>query len=197
MYNLIPDRVKFYSTRSSQIDNISNIKTRSNFFRNSFFPSTITEWNKLDRDIRNSDSLNVFKLSLLKFVRPVANSVFEINNPYGLKLLTRLRLGLSHLRYHKFRHNFQDCINPICVCGLEIETTTHFLLHCPLFQCARQSLLTNIKKIDESILKKHDELITKTLLYGDDKFDLSCNKSIISLTIEFIVSTERFSNSLV
>ena len=110
LYNLIPDRVKFYSTRSSQIDNISNLKTRSNFFRNSFFPSTITEWNKLDRDIRNSDSLNVFKLSLLKFVRPVANSVFEINNPYGLKLLTRLRLGLSHLRYHKFGHNFKTVI---------------------------------------------------------------------------------------
>ena len=67
----------------------------------------------------------------------------------------------------------------------------------PLFQSARQSLLINIKKIDESILKKHDELITKTLLYGDDKFDLSCNKSIISLKIEFIVSAERFSNSLV
>ena len=197
MYNLIPDRVKFYSTRSSQIDNISSIKTRSNFFRNSFFSSTITEWNKLDCDIRNSDSLNVFKLSLLKFVRPVANSVFEINNPYGLKLLTRLRLGLSHLRYHKFRHNFQDCINPICACGLEIETTTHFLLHCPFFQSARQSLLINIKKIDESILKKHDKLITKALLYGDEKFGLSYNKSIISLTIEFIICTERFSNSLV
>ena len=83
LYNLIPDRVKFYSTRSSQIDNISNIKTRSNFFSKSFFPSNgITEWNKLDRDIRNTDSLNVFKLSLLKFVRPAANSVFEINNPY-------------------------------------------------------------------------------------------------------------------
>ena len=124
LYNLIPDRVKFYSTRSSQIDNISNIKTRSNFFRNSFFPSAITEWNKLDRDIRNSDSLNVFKLSLLKFVRPVANSVFEINNPYGLKLLTRLRLGLSHLRYHKFRHNFQDCINPICVCEIQTQNVS-------------------------------------------------------------------------
>ena len=196
MYNLIPDRVKFYSTPSSQIDNISTIITTSNFFRNSFFPSTMTEWNKLDRDIRNSDSLNVFKL-FLKFVRPVANSVFEINNPHGLKLLTRLRLGLSHLRYHKFIHNFQDRINPICVCGLEIETTTHFLLHCPLFQYARQSLLTNIKKIDESILKKHDELITKTLLYGKDKFDLSCNKSIISSAIKFTVSTERFSSSLV
>ena len=172
--------MEFYSTPSSQIDNISNIKTRSNFFRNSFFPSTITEWNKLDRDIRNSDSLNVFKLYLLKFVRSVANSIFEINNPYGLKLLTGLRLGLSHLRYHKFRYNFQDFINPICICGLEIETRAH-VLHCPLFQSARQSLLISIKKIDESILKKYGVRITKTLLYGLDQFDLSCNnKSIIS-----------------
>ena len=141
--------------------------------------------------------MNIFNFSLLKLVRPVGNSVFDINNSYGLKVLARLRLGLSQLRYHKFRHNFQDCINPICDCGLETETTTHFLLYWPLFQSARQSLLMIIKKIDESILKKHDELITKTLLYGDDKFDLSCNKSIMSSTIEFIVSTERFSNSLV
>ena len=42
-YNLIPGRVKFYSNRSSQIDNMSNIKTRSNFIRNSLFPSRITE----------------------------------------------------------------------------------------------------------------------------------------------------------
>ena len=43
LYYLFPDRVKFYSTRNSQTDNISNLKTRSNFFRNWFFPSTITE----------------------------------------------------------------------------------------------------------------------------------------------------------
>ena len=132
-------------------------------------------------------------MSLLKFVRPVANSVFDINNFYGPKLLTRLRLGLSHLRYHKFRHNFQDFINPICACGLEIETTTHLLLHCPLFQSARQSFLINIKKIDESILKKHDKLdMAMTNLAC-----LVCNKSMISSTIELIVSTKGFSNSLV
>ena len=119
--------------------------TRSNFSRNSFFPSTITEWNKLDHDIRDSDSLNVFKFSFLKYIRTLASSAFEINNPYGSKLLTRLRLGLSHLRYHKFRYNFQDRFNPICICGLEIETTTHFLLHCPLFQSSRLSFLINIK----------------------------------------------------
>ena len=71
---------------------------------------------------------------------------------------------------------------------LEIDTTTHFLLYCPLFQSIRQSLSIDIKKI-ESILQKHDELITKTLLYGADQFDLPCNKSIISLSLEFTVST--------
>ena len=161
LYNLIPDRVKFYFTRSSQINNIPNVKSSSNFFRNSFFPSTTTEYIKLDRDIRNSDSLNVFKWSLLKFARPEANSFFDINNPYGLKLLTRLRLSLSHLRYHKFRHKFQDCVNPRYACGLEIETTTHFPLHCPLFQSARQSFLIKIKKIDESILKKLTNILQK------------------------------------
>ena len=192
LHDLISDKVKFYSTRSSQINNISNIKTRSNFFRNSFFPSAIIELNKVDRDIRNSDSLNIFKLSLLKFVRPVTNSVFDINNPYGLKLLTRLLLGVGH---HCVIINL-DTIFKTVLTQYAIVVSTHFLFHCPLFQSARQYLLMNIKKIDESILKKHDELITKTLLYGDDKFDLSCNKSIISSTIEFIVSTERFSNSL-
>ena len=138
--------MQFYSTRSSQINGISITKSRSNSLKNSFFPSAITE---LYHNIRNSDSLNVVKLSLLKFVRPAANNDFDINNPYGLILLTRLRLGLIHLRYHKFRHNFQECINPIYAHGLEIETTTHFLLHCLLFQSARQSVLMNIKKIDE------------------------------------------------
>ena len=41
-------------------------------------------------------------------------------------------------------------------------------------------LSINTKKADESILKKHDELIAKTLLYGDDKLALSCNEPIIS-----------------
>ena len=35
----------------------------------------------------------------------------------GLKLSNRLRLGLSHLRERKFRHNFNDTINPFCCCG--------------------------------------------------------------------------------
>ena len=40
-----------------------------------------------------------------------------------LRHLTKLRLGLSHLRDHKFKHGFLDSLNPICTCGLDIETT--------------------------------------------------------------------------
>ena len=112
-------------------------------------------------------------MAFLTFVRPTANSVFNINDLDGLKLLTKLVLCLSDLRYQNFRYNFQDFSNPICDCGLEIKTVTRFLLKCPLFQSTRQFLLLNIKKIDKSILKKD---ITKILLNGDDKFELSCNK---------------------
>ena len=49
-----------------------------------------------------------------------------------------MRLGLSHLADHKFRHNFEDCLNPICSCGQEIETTSHFLAHCLNYRCARK-----------------------------------------------------------
>ena len=65
-----------------------------------------------------------------------------------------LGLSLSQLHCHKFRHNFQDSINSLFCCGLEIETTTHFILHYPLFQFPRQSLLINNSKIDENIQKK-------------------------------------------
>ena len=75
------------------------------FFQKFFFPFFKIEWNKLDRDIYHSDSSNIFMLPLLKFVRPVVNSIVDINDPYGLQLLTRLRLGLSYLHNHKFRHN--------------------------------------------------------------------------------------------
>ena len=48
---------------------------------------------------------------------------FNCHNPKGVKLLTRLRLDLSHLREHKFKHSFQDSLNPICSSRNDIETS--------------------------------------------------------------------------
>ena len=77
--------------------NIPSLIFKHNFFKNTFFPSTILEWNKLDPSLRNSASYNVFKNSILKFIRPFPNKIFQCHNAKGIKLVTRLRLGLSRL----------------------------------------------------------------------------------------------------
>ena len=64
--------------------------------------------------IQNSESVSAFKKQILKFIRPSPNSTFNVHNPHGIKLLIRLRVGLSHLREHKFRRNFQDSLDPFC-----------------------------------------------------------------------------------
>ena len=63
---------------------------------------------------------------------------------WELSNLTRLRLGLSHLmiiNLNKFRHNFQDCLNPSCPCSLEVESTIHYFLHCQYYNDICKTLL--------------------------------------------------------
>ena len=104
-----------------------------NIFANSSFPYTIKEWKKLSPGIRTLVSYEIYKNSLRKFVRCSPNSLLNVSDSLGIKLLTRLRLGLSYLREHKFNHNVQDTINPLCSCSLESKSTTHFFLRCQNF----------------------------------------------------------------
>ena len=78
--------------------------------------------------------------------------------PDSLKLITRLRLGLSHLRFLKFKHNFQDTLNPTCCCDT-VKTTIHYLLHCPNFSNERVTLFSKLQSTDENILSKDDSKI--------------------------------------
>ena len=127
----------------------------------------VIEWNKLDLNIPNSKSLSIFKKTFLNFIRPSASTVFNCHNPKGVKLLTRSRLGLSHLREHKLKHSFQDSLNPTCSCGNDIETSALFLLYCPNYSNERSTFLNIIGSIDRKILTRHDSQVTETLLYGD------------------------------
>ena len=146
----------------------------------------------MDLNIRNSESLNVFKNSLLKFIRPPENNVFNCHNPRGAKLLTRLRLGLCHLREHKFKYGFQDSLNPICSCNNDIKTLAHFLLHCPHYSNERSTFLNNIRNINWHIFDENDLQITETLLYGDSFLDDKSNTLILNVTIDFLFVTKRF-----
>ena len=59
---------------------------------------------------------------------------FNVHNPKGIIQLTRLRVSFSHLKEHKFRHNFHDTPDSFCFWRTNaIETTEHYLLQCSNF----------------------------------------------------------------
>ena len=79
-----------------------------------------------------------------KLIRPNDASVYSVHEPFSVVLLTRLRVGFSHLREHKFRHNFADINDPFCLCRA-IENTEHYLLYCPNFCLHRNVLFNNLQ----------------------------------------------------
>ena len=186
--NIIPTSASTYNTTNA--NNIPLFKVKHNFFRNSFFPSAVIKWNKLDLNILKSESLNIFKKTLLNFMRTSGSTIFNCHNPKGLKLLTRLRLSLSHLCEHK------DSLNSICSCGNDIETPAHFLLHCLNFSNKRSYFLNTIGIIDSNILTRSDSQVTETLLYSDSNSNHITNTLILNATIDFLIATKRFDASL-
>ena len=120
-----------------------------------------------------------------KFIRPSESTVFNCHNPKEVKLLTRLKLDLSHLGEHKFKHSFQDSLNPFCCCGKDIETSAHFLLHCPNYSNERSSFLNTIGSINRNILTRSGFQVTETLLYGDGNSNSVTNTFILNVTVDF------------
>ena len=119
---------------------------------------------------------------------------FNIHNPLGLKLLTRLRIGLTHLNEHRFNHNFEDYINPLCLGSLEVESTAH--LHCHNFENIKNTLLNNLNGINGDNGNCSDSSLSKLILYGNPKFSLQQNSVIINTPIEYIINSKRFLCSL-
>ena len=111
-------------------------------------------------------------------------------------MVTRLRLDLSYLLEHKFKYSFQDSLNPLCSCGLDVETTSHDFLHCPWFHAEQSTLLNNINEIYSTILNKSESVVTGTLLYGDKSSMDEVNLLILNATILFVLSTNRFDEPL-
>ena len=160
------------------------------------FLYTIREWNKLDWQLRNEKSFNNFRNILLKLDRPTPDLIYGIHHPLGLKLLTRLRLGLSPFNKHRFKHNFKNCINPLCTCSLEVESTKHFFPHCHYYSALRISFLNDLNNISPQFALFPEDVFVKTLLYGNPMFDENGNQEILGTSIRYILNSKRFSGGL-
>ena len=88
LYKLIPKKSHQYITRNRSF--IETYQCRTDTFKFSVFLWTITEWNKIDIEIRNSP-YSVFRNYLLNEIRPKPSPLYNLHNPSEIKLLTRLR----------------------------------------------------------------------------------------------------------
>ena len=152
------------------------------------FPSVAIEWNKLDSSLRKVKSFTDFNNNILIFIRSKPNSVFNFNNSKGLKFVTRLRLRLSLLREHKFKHSFQDSTNPLWSCSLDVESTIHYFLQCPLFTIKRHTLLNTISQIDNKLLDNNESNLTQHLFCNPYR-DTKTNTEILNATVNYVLTT--------
>ena len=141
-------------------------------------------------------SYSVFRKALLDFIRPTANSTFGANDVSGLKLLTCLRVGFSHLKEHELKHDFQDTLNPLCPSSLEAEDTYHFFMRCQNFSNQQNVLFDNLNSINLEILKMSENEIVQVLLFGNKSFSKDINFRIITSSVRFFKDSKRFDESL-
>ena len=120
--------------------------SRTAQFSSTYFQNVIAEWNLLNSDVRNSESLAAFKRKLVSTVQPLKSSIYRFYDIVGIRRLTKLQIEFSPLNGHRFWHNF-DWLSPICACRCAIEDNQHFLLHCHLFSPMRIDLLGQLTDI--------------------------------------------------
>ena len=166
-----------YTFRNS--DKILHFKTKHNFFKNSFFPSVIIEWKKLNPRLRRCDGYNVFKSNILKTVWLlligflIAILLLESNISYefdlDLVICESMNSNLT-FRIHSILY--------ATVVMMLIESAIHFFLHCPLYSYERHTLLNGSVNIDQTLLDNTDFSRTQILLFGNTTFNARENRSI-------------------
>ena len=82
----------------------------------------------------------------------------------------------------------------MCPINDGIEDTEHFLLHCNSFTEYIRSPLAGANDVLKTYgySEAPSDNISQLLLYGDENLPLEANALILTLTIKFILETERF-----
>ena len=85
----IPSADRIYNARHAA--SVPTMKSKHTFFKKSYIPSTIIEWNKLDQDIGNEKAVLYLENTYytLLDMQQIA-SIFNVSNATGIKLLIRL-----------------------------------------------------------------------------------------------------------
>ena len=89
---------------------------------------------------------------------------------------------MGHLNEHRFNHNFQNCISPLCSCSFETESTSHFLMHCHHYTNIHSTLTNSIG----NTFNATNEYLDNLSLFGSPKYTEIDNSQIINATINYL-----------
>ena len=110
--------------------------------------------------------------------------------------MIRLGLGFSDLNGQRFGHHFQDCMNPLCSCSLEVEDTIHYLLQCRHFLQFRNDHMNSVKSVSDNFGSSSDKVKKDVISYRDSRLDENKKITILEATLTYIKIYERSSGSL-
>ena len=111
-------------------------------------------------------------------------------------MITRVCLGFSHLRGHKFKHNFKDTSNPLCSCSTDAECTSHYFLRCHFFNALWATLMNDLRNIDGDLPSLRDEDLTNILLYDNQIYEGKPNQIMLMQVIQDIKDSQRLGEPL-
>lgn len=176
-------------------------KCHTTSYQNSYFPSTIHDWNDLEESTRNSTTLETFKSTLKKLFYPAPKNYYHSHSAsVDGKHLTRIRLGLSFLNSHQRNYGFtriKICPN----CNFKDENELHFFLGCTSYSRARKDMLQELAGIltpgvhysfiipNNNKGKSHLLFI---ILHGSKELNKDENLAILKSVQNFIGQTGRF-----
>ncbi|MCH2390413.1 MAG: reverse transcriptase family protein, partial [Nitrospinales bacterium] len=175
-------------------NHIQDFTPRTERFSKSFFPFCAENWPSIPDSLKQAPSPAAFKNAYKKEFIPSKIGYFGIQDKFGVRLLTKIRVDCSDLRDHRFNHGFVNCPSPLCRCGLADETSEHFLTRCPNYSVQRATLLRTASGIlhnDISVLP--DSHLADLFLFGSRMYNSITNKLLLESTIHYIKSTKRFS----
>ena len=165
-------------------NNYQTIARRTEIYAKSVIPSALSMWNDLETEIRESDSLQMFKNKLKrKYKRPDVPAYYITGERFPSVHHTRMRYKCSNLNADLFNNHIKN--TQTCECGAEIEDAEHYLFKCPRYRTERIQLFTETRA--------YHPLNVNKLLFGFANLNDEQNNTIFKHVHKFIKNTKRFS----
>ena len=176
--------VSHYPLRNNE--NIVIPYSRTVVSQKSCIPSSISLWNDLSVDMRNINSLNLFKTSARKLIQlSCVPAYFLLGERYLQIIHARLKNHCSILNDDLFNNLLDQ--NRFCDCSGEVENAEHFFFECQFYTDQRRILLTSTHSFQP--------LNTQLLLRGSNNISNDENAIIYLAVQRYIKDTKRLKNN--